>query len=80
MAGRKDECFANALRVMKGVMHASKGGSVTCAVQDPGVHWTPCLGEWYKKEKKQDLNGLYGQSAVSYPTVMAAIWAHWAPV
>ena len=45
-----------------------------------GVHWTPCLGEWYKKEKKQDLNGLYGQSAVSYPTVMAAIWAHWAPV
>ena len=80
MAGRKDECFVNVLRVLKDIMHALKAVWLYMPFRTSGVHWTPCLGEWYKKEKKQDLNGLYGQSAVSYPTVMAAIWAHWAPV
>ena len=80
MAGQKDDCFVDVLRVMKDIMHVLKVIRLYMPFRTSGVHWTPCPGEWYKKEKKQDLNGPYGQSAVRYPTVMQAIWAHWAPL
>ena len=80
MAGWKDEWFVNVLRVMKDIMHALKAVWLYMPFRTSGVHWNLVSGGVVQKRKKQDLNGLYGQSAVSYPTVMAAIWAHWAPV
>ena len=45
---RKQLCY-HFTKGNKDVMHASQGGSVTCAVQDPMVHMAPCLGGGVEK-------------------------------
>ena len=53
MAGQKDDCFVDVLRVMKDIMHALKVIRLYMPFRTSGVHWTPCPEEWYKKEKNR---------------------------
>ena len=89
MAGRKDECFVDVLRVMKDIMHALKVFRLYMPFRTSGVHWTPCPGEWFKKEKNR--TSMARTAKVPFRTLRScglsgltprlskgASWANWA--